>query len=95
MSGEVPSQSAADVVDWHSWWGDVEFADDESGEVRCHFGPVTYVEFADGTGQRYQALTMRDLNGQMAHLGIEIECPPDRLNEVACSCDCCRHLVDE
>ena len=95
MSGEVPSQSASDVVDWHSWWGDVEFADDESGEVRCHFGPVTYVEFADGTGQRYQALSMRDLNGQMAHLGIEIECPPDRLNEVACICDCCRHLVDE
>ena len=95
MSGEAPSHGTPDVVGWHSWWGDVDFVDDESGEVGYHFGPVTYVEFADGTGQRYQALTVGELNAQMAHLGIEIECPPDRLDQVECICNRCIHVDDE
>lgn len=91
MNCEAPSHGAADVVDWLSWWGDVEFVDDGSGEVVCHFGPVAYVEFADGTGQRYQALTVGELNAQIAHLGIEIDCPPDQPNHAEGTCGRCAH----
>ena len=94
MSRDVSTRGAPDVVDWQSWWGDVEFVNEESGEVHCHFGPVAYVDFADDTGHRFQALTVGELNSQLAHLGIRIEHPSARLNEVACICDCCRHLVD-
>ena len=89
MSHEAPSRSALEIMDWHSWWGDVEFSNEASGEIEYHFEPVAYVEFADGTGQRYQALTVGDLNRQMAHLGIEVECPRAHLNRAECICDHC------
>ncbi len=79
------------VAGFQVCWGDVEYFDEESGEVECHFGPIAYVEHTDGTHHRYQALTVGELNGQLAHLGIEIECSPDRLSQVECICDHCTH----
>ena len=66
MSNEAPSRSALEVADWLSWWGDVEFSNEKSGEVEYHFGPVAHVVLADGSNRRYQALTLGDLNGQLS-----------------------------
>lgn len=94
MSRDAPSRGALDVSDWQSWWGDVDFRNEESGEIECHFGPVAYVVLADGTARRYQALTMRDLNAQVAHLGIEVECLPEFLDRVECVCNACTRSRD-
>ena len=93
MSDEVDSHSAADIARCLSWWGDVEFRNEESGEMEYHFGWNVHVWYADGGSQRYDALTIGELNGLIAHLGIEIECPPDRLDQVDCYCELCCHDV--
>ncbi|WP_420621351.1 hypothetical protein [Candidatus Poriferisodalis sp.] len=89
----IPPRDTIGVVGFQLWWGDVEFVDEESGELEYHFGPVAYVELTDGRSHRYQALTVGELNGQMAHLGIEMECPPARLSQVECICDLCTRAV--
>lgn len=66
-----------------SWWGDVEI------DGSCHFGPVAYIEFVDGTATRYQALTVRELNAAIAPLGIEVDCPADLLDQPECVCSAC------
>jgi len=90
MSREASSNRALEVADWQSWWGDVEFRHEESGETEYHFGWNIHVHYADGAGQRYEALTIGELNRMVEHLGIEIECPPDLLDRVECSCDLCK-----
>ena len=90
MSGETLCRGVSGIVSWSSWWGDVEFVDDESGEVEYHFGPVAHVEFAGGTSRRFQALTVGQLNEQIRSLGIEVEYHPDWLDHVECLCERCR-----
>lgn len=79
----APPTGAVDVLESHSWWGDVEI-----GEA-CHFGPVASIKFADGTKSRFQALTVRELNNQIARYGVEVDCPEDLLDQPECICSIC------
>lgn len=90
MSREASSHLAVEVADWQSWWGDVEFRNEESGEMEYHFGWKIHVWYAGGASQRYEALTIGEINGMVEHLGIEIECPPDLVDRVECYCDLCK-----
>lgn len=89
MAHEIASRSAVDIARWQEWWGDVEFRNEESGQMEYHFGWNVHIWYADGGSERYDALTIGELNGMVAHLGIEIDCPPDRLDQVDCGCQLC------